>query len=99
MLYQLVLADDDEEAEGGVTDIERTIIEMNDRACKALEEFEKTRKKKGSLEFQPKSTVPRETISPDKRKNSISVDDRQSPRERNSTTPEMIASSSQGGSD
>ena len=98
MLYQLVLADDDEEAEGGVTDIERTIIEMNDRACKALEEFEKTRKKKGSLEFQPKSTVPREA-SPTKIKANISADDRQSPQERNSTTPDMIASSSQGGSD
>lgn len=44
LLYQVVLADDDDEAEGGVTDIERTIIEMNDRAAKAVEEFEKTRK-------------------------------------------------------
>ena len=86
MLYSVVLADDDENAEGGVTDIERTIIEMNDRASKAVEEFEKTRNKKSGFSVQKKGTE----ISPEKRKSS---DDHQLPRAK-STSPDMIASES-----
>lgn len=86
MLYSVVLADDDENAEGGVTDIERTIIEMNDRASKAVEEFEKNRNKKSSFGFQKKGS----DISPEKRRSS---DDNQSPLAK-SGSPDMIASES-----